>query len=496
MPSRLRCACLLSASIALAAPAALAAADDDLPTVLVGRIEPLDPTSAGLAGLLESGLEQELAPLANLHLLPREECLTIGDVSAADYLESCPVGQAEGCTLVVAQVDGADYAPAGTVAAEEGGAHVVIAIVDAEGLSVPVRLDARLGPDSERAFVRALARLIGEVERGEHATVDLREKPGNSGGDEHAALLARLRLQIDELEEEQPNLRLDLEEALQRDQRPRLTAAQVQTLRESDWVAFRDVGLPPDEYLAWWNSQEPLDRWRAQARGRKGQVILRPGAWVLAGPVVGSYRGAQVIDPATHQDSAIYAWQAMAAGVGGGAGLSVGYGLRPELEVGGSVDAVLAPYRAVFTERLSGEDGAPWEGTEEGQNAVLVVGLDLRWVPHPHRALRPVLSAGPVWWHGSAVDTRGFDVPGDLPVFPAPNLFGLRAEAGAELRLAPWLDLVADVPVMVVWGRATAVDGSASDDLVDETGPGAFLPVAVGLRLGLQIRIGGPLPPG
>lgn len=467
----------------LLAPRLVLAAGD----VLVTGFQPADPDSAGLAAMLSSVLEAALVTEDEIHVLPLDDVPALVDVEARLYLECCPPGQQAGCAYVVADHAGAAYAVGGSLRVGDPDIAVHLVLVDVGEAREAVAMDLALPPGEDERLMAEVAELLGRLIRGEIGRlVDIRED---------GRLLEGRALDPGELEQvlaeglgsrRLRRLRTGLSVAM-----PTFTPQDMERMKAGaeGLTEWERLGMNERAYLRWRNSGLDLTSWRRLQAGRALQVLVRPHAGFLWGPLEGSYLARIAMDPTLVET---YAWQGTSGAVGGGYGLDLGFGLTPAVDLEGGVQVAHSRFHVLVQQEVVGEPVLPREPTTTANTALLLT-AGLRVVPTPARALRPLLGAGVVFWRGTGVDdhTDLSSLQLDIPRFPAPRLLGPRALVGAELRLGPRWDMVAQVPMMLLvgtqWGLHDEDAGYLSDKDVCPVGP----PFAAGLELGIQARLGG-----
>jgi len=460
-------------------------------TVLAAGFQPESPESAGLAALLSSALEEALGQQAAFALLTPERVPPLGETGAQLYLDVCPAGEQLGCTFVVAQHAGADFAVTGAVLVQQAGAAVWVSLVDVGQAREALSFDLDLAPGGDQVLMERVAALLGRLVAGElGAEGDIRqlEVPGELRALDEEELAGLLE---EEVGLPTRGLRRGMELRL-----PTFTPDDLERQRQEEGLAeWERLGLSERAWLAWKNSGLTLSDWRARAVGRALQVLIRPRAAFLWGPVEGRYHARFAQDLSLYPEDTlveVYAWQSAGSGTGGGYGLELGFGLTPAVELELGLLRVHGRFYTLVQQEDVGEVVIPAEEIATG-NASLLLSAGMRMAPAPARAVRPVLGLGAAFWRGSAVDDHvdlsTLEVP--LPTFAAPVLVGVRAVGGAELRLGPRWDLVAQVPLLLLLGDGAEVHDEGGEALPAKAAPGAPLPFAAGLELCAQLRLGG-----
>ena len=465
-------------------------------TLLVTGLRPATPDSTGLAAMLSSVLEVELARVDGLELLPLDQVGPLYDYDVHLYLETCPRGEHLGCALVISQHAGADFAVTGLLEVGEGDVQVSLSLLDVGESREAVGLSLVVPPGEDAALLEQVASLLGRLLRGEVGQQqDIRFADDPEA--EEAERLARQELEAEiealvgstrggaQVHELSTGLDLSL---------PGFTPSDLENMRQEEGLSeWERLGMSEADYLRYRNSGLDLQSWRELNRGRIIQLLIRPRVGLVWGPVDSSYEARFAQDPDQGLEVVeIYAWQALRSALGGGYAIDLGFGISPALELEAGVGRVHGSYSALVQQETVGDVVIPAAPVDKG-NATLLASAGLRLVPFPARELRPILGGGVVFWQGTAVkqhlDLSQLSV--ELPTFAAPVLVGGRGVAGLELGLGPEADLVVQVPLMLLVGDARSVHDEAASYLSDKQEPPVFIPLAAGLELGLQLRLGG-----
>lgn len=462
--------------------------------VLVAPFQAVGLESKGISALLHAYMEVFLDEQSELDVLPVAEAGHVFDQKATLYLDSCPPTDEVGCALIVADAAGLPFAVTGSVQATESGADVHVYVLDVRELRQVDFTWALQGDDG--ALAEETARRLLAVARGEEGVpVDERfRRPAKSEEElaeeearrQDAAELQRSRSEVRDLGQRQ---KVELE-------RQRVTEAELAERMEGEGSKpWEQLEMSPRQYMRYKNSGLQLYEWRARARGRQSQVLLRPALGLVRGPVAGAYYGRYVRSETTLQVVQSYGWQAMTMGSGASLGLQAGYGLLPGLELGLVGGAALGGYTAdidVVDEGSVVRARDPMTFSSWNLHG----GLQVLAAPLPTLTVRPVIGGQLLLWRGAAVDR--FVLPPEdsgLEVFPAPTLGLVGVVAGVEARLGPRIDGWAHVPVQaVIWGGDANVQDEGISYLDPKEEPPTLAPVGAGLLLGLQVRLLGPRP--
>jgi len=458
---------------------------------MVASFQPVTPDSAGLAALLPAMLEDELERDPDLALRRLEGIPPLaGEFDIQLYLETCPAGEHVGCSFVVAQHAGVRFAVAGTVDAGEV-VVVGLSLVDVEQAREAVSLTLAVPVGEDRAFAEQVGQLLGALMRGELGQLeDIRFSEVEQPDDERRQQVEQ-ELQI--LSQEGPvEFQLDLLSAGLGVEQPVFTPADLLRARLDDAPAeWERLGMSGKEYMRYRNSGMDLLTWRRRRSGRALQLLLRPSLGFLWGPVVTRYHGRFAMD--LSEDDPIvesYGWQALESGTGFSAGLDLGFGLTPSLELEAGLAAISGRYLALVQQEEVFEPVIPEPENEDGAWSLCFAG-GLRLAPLPVSAARPVLGVAALLWRGSGVEDH-FALPvEELPRFSAPVLVGARVQPGVELRLSQRADLFAQLPLMVLVGQAREVYDEEGTSLQEKPVAPEFKPLALGLQAGVQVRLGG-----
>lgn len=477
----------------LALLGAVGAAQASTP-VLVAGFQPETRQDTGLASMVGAVMELQLAELPELSLIPLDTVPPMAGTDVRLYLESCPDGQAVGCAFVVSQHAGADFAITGTIGVAGDGVRVGLSLVDVGEAREAVGLELELPPGQDQLLLQQVAGLLGRVISGELGQLEDIRREGVYDAAETRELVQE---ELEELAAETgAALRLDsLTTGLDVVQ-PGFTPAQLEAMRETEGLTeWERLGMSERSYLAYRNSGLDLQSWRSLSRGRMLQLLIRPRAGLIFGPVDGGYYGSFYQDISLGlEDSFLetYATQAAEAGLGGGYGIDLGLGLTPSVEVEAGIGRLHGRYHTTIVMEEPDQSIRPTDELQGG-NSSLLLHAGLRLAPFPTRKIRPVLGGGVMLWRGTQVtdhvDLSSLTV--ELPVFDAPTLMGAHGLAGLEFFLGPHFDLVIQLPLMILVGDHASVHDEGVDLLTDKPEPAGAMPLATGLELGLQMRLGG-----
>jgi len=449
--------------IALLGSSVANAADQPTP-VLVSALQPASPEAIALATLLENYLAQEIALDKSLAVVRIEDTRPFEDYSARVYVQGCPPGDILGCSTIIAERGGADYAVTGTVRSSASGTEVEVDILDVNDSRVVVSFKSELANGDDKVFAQGVARVLA------------------------ARQIAQLSKDLGEVTV-----------ALSRPNReiPKTTYTVDDLAEQSNTDAIKPwerLDMSPGEYLRYRNSGFNLVEWRERSAGRQGQVMIAPMFGYANGTMAGSYYGAYATDDSTE---VVDAWSAETQQSGSGAWLNavVGYGITPALDVGVSVGVQTGNFTRDVDDVVVGQ---PEETTEPQTFSAsrLTLGARVGVGLFPARSIRPRMGGGLDWMRGYSV-SQFEQMPDWLTVFPAPSLLVAQVYAGGEARVSKNVDLVLQVPVtMMLAGTQPSTLRTGSQDVVTETVPNGPKVIGVGVTAGVQIRLFGKKPEG
>jgi hypothetical protein len=230
-----------------------------------------------------------------------------------------------------------------------------------------------------------------------------------------------------------------------------------------------------------------LAEWRERSRGRAGQIVWRPFAGFVRGPLDAEYFGrfAREASGGAFVVTESYAYQATVAGSGAIVGSDVAYGVLPWLELG--IEGALASgsYRV--------DIGVETEGVvvtrpEVFSCARVVLGPKALAALFPASTVRPVIGASVLWWSGRPLEAH-VEPPEETGTFPRPTTWTIGGVAGAEARVSRTVDLFVHVPVGVAFAAETPVRHDGTGVLGDTEPPPSLDPFVVGVVAGVQVRI-------
>lgn len=457
-------------------------------TVLVSTLQPRNPEATGLAVLVENFLASELDEHPDLDVLRIDELPPYEDYTARVYMEGCPPGDIQGCTLVMGQRGKAAWAVTGTVQALVTGTRVTIDIVDVEGARTALSFTSELEAGSDEAFAAGVAKVLVAAIGGEFEEKDIRELDEEAPAQDDDAV-AR---QLEELSRELGEVSAVVTRGDRAIERPKYTVEDLaKRAAQEGTTPWERIGMTAPEYLRWKNSGMKLATWRQRAMGRAGQVVVRPFGGFSRGPWAGEYYGRYAYDDAQVVDA--LSAQAVQGAGGATGGVAVAYGLHPVLDVGAAVSVVGGRYTVDVVQQIVGQPTGQRPPTSY-QEATVLFGPVLTVAPVPTWTIRPVVGAGFLMGEGPGVQDK-IQLPPDLVTWASPLLVFAQGFVGGEARLSDRVDVFAQVPVgVLVSGELSATERTGTQEVVETGVPGAASPVSAGFHVGLQLRLGGRKP--
>jgi hypothetical protein len=422
--------------------------------VLVADFRSRDAGADELAALLSEAVASELATIEGVEVVPLDQVGPVHDTPVWMYLASCPRDEEAGCAFVVAELAAARYAVAGSVSSKGEGARVDASIVDVLASEEIVHLEIDLAAGDEAGFAERVAEVLSRVLRGEIG------REGDVRGLPSAAERARIAAEREALFRE---LASDLD-------------------RELSGVSLEPRASRRVSPLG-------LAEWRARARGRAGQVLLRPFVGYVRGPIDAEYYGrfAREASGGAFVVAESYAYQSTLAGSGPVVGVEVAYGLLPWLELGVEGGLAYGRYGVDIGVQSVGEP-PPATRPEEFANRSLLVGPTALVVPFPVWAVRPLVGASVLWWSGTTVDDHA-EPPDETGSFPRRSTWTLGVVAGAEARVSRTVDLYLHAPLGLAIAGEADIRHEGSDALGDLPSPPPLDPFVAGVVVGIQVRI-------
>jgi hypothetical protein len=463
----------------------------DEPTrVFVSEFQAVNSEAGSLAALLSGYLVNQLDSHEELDAISAYEAPEIQGYSASLYLLSCPGGEYVGCAYVIGDTVDAEYAVAGTVEALAEGTRVRLSIIDVRDSREALSFEVDLGLGDDERFAEGVSDILLAVIAGEQgAVVDIRE--GEEGDPED---FDAVNTQLEALASEMGGVDTLTTRSDQAINRPEYTLEDLSTDMETDAAKPWEVlGMSPGEYVEYKNSGLTVNSWRQLAMGRKGQFIVRAGPSVGWGPYDTQYRGWYSIDPDTFAVLEARAWQARQnAGQAGGVAW-LGFGLTPVLEL--NLGAGVATGRYAMHIQKEQPDEVPAERPgEEFPASNLLVSARVLAVPWPTRTVRPIGGAGATFVLGEGNGQNLLPGAGTtLPDFDGSHFFLAQAYGGAEVSLNPRVDLYGLVPVSFLVGGwpVREHESGAPGTVQSYQAPPDTSPLAVGVELGISVRLGG-----
>ena len=461
--------------------------------VLVGALQARNDESASLAALIENYVAQKLADRSDLRVIRIEDTPDFEDYSARVYMESCPPGDAVGCTFVLAERGDALWAVTGSVQALVKGTRVDIDIVDVDGSRVAVSFRSELEPGRDEAFAEGVAGVLvaaiaGEVGREE----DIRDLDDDGDGQLSPEDKAILKAELAALDKELAGFDLTLRKAATSISRPKLTADDIAEADEGEgakpWERLR---MTSEEYLRYRNSGMTLPVWRKRIQGRRFQLMIRAGGGFINGPVDGRYYGRYALDSTTLTAVDVYAAQSVESGPSGVGVFQLGFGVHPMVDVGATVGITGGAFEYSIASEVVGQTNVAQEPTTV-ENSNIFAGPWVSVGLFPAAALRPTFGGGVLWFRGSGVLDH-IQPPDELASFDAQSLWLVNVFGGGEVRISDHVEFFAQIPVSfqvagdVVQEEKHTVVAALEGIQV----PGGASAIGVSVVAGIQVRIGG-----
>lgn len=472
----------------------LVALAQEAPTVLVSTFQPRNPEATRMASLLENFLAQELAASPEITVRRVDDMPRFEDYPARTYLDSCPPGDIQGCTYIVAERGEVDWAVTGSVRALVGTTKVTVDILDITTGRVIVSFETEVSDGNDEVFAQGVARVLVAAMTGEFVESDLRNT-GDDGeeGDMRELSNDAVAAQLSELSKELGEMTAILSTPNQEIQRSDFTMDDLMEEMEGEGVKpWERLDMSPGEYLRYKNADMPLTEWKERAMGRSLQLLIRPYLGFTRGPVDGKYYARYVYGASSLTVVDSYSAQAVQTGSGVVGGATLAFGVHPAVDVGVTGGISTGHFYYYINQETEGEPILPSE-EQAFQTSNWFVGPEVTAALMPTWSIRPVVGAGVLFWRTSSlsdkVDTQ------NLPVatFKAQVLPVAEGIVGAELRLSEYIDFYAQLPMQFIIGGTTFQDyrDSTQELLTDLDAPNEPSAFGVTARVGLQVRLGG-----
>lgn len=462
--------------------------------VLVSGLQPSAPAATGLAALLEGYLAQLLADEPDVLVRRVEEAPPFPDYDARVYIDGCPPGNIEGCTLVIGDRVQARYAITGSVLPLAVGSRVRISILDITDSRVVVTFRTDVAPGEDHAFADSVVKVMRAVVAGQIGSPDdIRDQNSPMEGEDGAVERgtdAEIAAQLAELS---PELAAAADVATQPRgsiERPNYTLEDLENVSDEGLAPWAQVGLSPGQYLRYRNSRLQLFEWKKRAMGHQFQLLLRvEGGW-WRGPTGGLYYNRHAYDT---QLTVVDSYTALAAQTHGAptAGGEVAFGLLPSLDIGFAAGA--------STGSLLIDIAA--DGSAEGAEQTTTVypgrvwfGPRLEAAFLPAGVIHPAIGAGATITRTPSV-AKYVELPEYAAALPPGMLVYGSVWPGVQVRLADALDFYARIPVdFLLAGDPVVEERDTTTSALVPTAPMSDTSLAVSVLVGLQVRLFGRTP--
>lgn len=457
-------------------------------SVLVGTFEGEGPAAEAVAAALVVQLEERLGSDPSLGLVRRESVPDMSGARVTSYLDSCPPGEAAGCTCVVAEFANVKWAVSGSVRVEGDAIFLETTFHEVESKEAVATVALRLEPGDQERFTARVAKTLRKIEEGdvEPSPSDIRVSapvvdPAEEARRREAAIADLVRAEFEDLtgsSRESARVKQYQEEEIDRaDAGPLDTPWDDEGMSAEDWKDMRSRGLEPGE-------------WKRKSRGRRGLVFVRPGVGLAWAPSTGSYFAQNLLDPSTMEPVETWAWQTQEPGAGLTTSLGVGVGIGRSLEIDASAAYFWGRYRSVFQEEFAGSEVEPIQVEEEAPSGSFLASVGVRVAPGSFRMVRPLGAVGVCYWRGNDATRYSKTTFESFPTFPDPHLLGIRLAGGVEASLSPRVDLYGQIPLIAFVGNPTETSGDPSETAMDVRPAPQFVPFGAGVEFGIQLRLG------
>ena len=454
---------------------------------------PNDPERSDLGIALVDSLESQIAIWDTLRVVPLDAIGMIQDISATLYARSCPEDEVLACSYVLGVRGGAHYAVATQLELLEHGVQISVHLIDVYEAESAVAFQLVLEEDRIDAYGQTVARILDSLATGRLAEEDdirdiqLTDREAELLFNDNAAqALQQLSGEIGDVStlSQRRHGRVEREEITRDD-----LILQAQTDGLSPWER---LDMSANEYVRYYNSGLNLIRWRELVRGRKGQLVLRPQVGIGRTWADSSYYGHVVSSEESLQTLESWAWQVPQLRDGFVSTLSVGVGVRPELEVGLIGGVALGSMLVQIDRTVENQSttiGNPFEYARQNWSA----GGYFRVSALPDWLIRPSLTGGIIWWMGTRISDHDLNLPPvELPDLDPARFFVTMVSPGTELRLSDTIDLVAEFPFYLRTGGVTSREewNGLDTGLILEPVPNVAL-IGYAVQVGMQVRLFG-----
>lgn len=458
--------------------------DFDLDSVFVAPVRAQDSDRLTDARSMTAAIIDRLRP-DHMLLLP-EDVENFGrdrDLSARDYLLSCPVDRYVDCGFVVALRGGADRA---VVAEWTLDGQIELSFLDVD--QALVRLVLAVDPTTTDVPEQVHG-LLGGLLDGSDDLVDVRIEP-DASVDPDAFSADALRAAREELDSMEQDL-LDRGDR-KRGRAKKLTRADLEPYRGRDVQApWEAAGLTADSWRRYKNSGRTLGWWKARAQGRQWELALSVTPITLGtGPWVQRYEAWYSIDPVSLQREDTYVMQDQERGLLRAWEFGLAIGFLPWMDAQVYGGPVINTFRWRI-QRIVPGDEQDIDPLQDRPVTTWRLGGRLNLAPFPTWPARPTLGLGATAWWGQD-RANVLEVPADIPDLPPNRMVLLGIHPGVEADLGPilrvWARFDLEIPVSA---RVTQTFLSGGANLPDDR-PGVDAEddgLSFGGAVGLTARI-------
>ena len=246
-----------------------------------------------------------------------------------------------------------------------------------------------------------------------------------------------------------------------------------------------------NEYMAFINSGSSLLKWKALKQGRLNKIMIRAGGGLGYIPAHGFYYGRSVFSNVDSSLVESYAWQIPQADISVLSQLSVGYGLRPDLDIGVTLGRAAGRFSIDLWTQVAGQ--TPSFRRENLSNDIFYIEPEISYVPRITSLVKPIASAALSMMFGRSADDYFASFEQTYPVLGDSFLMMLKLQPGVEMSLNTGLDVWVRAPLSMV------IIGVNDPDIEQQGGgalpererdiPGGYSTIGFSVLLGVQTRL-------
>ena len=445
---------------------------------LLAPVEIRGSTSISHAEAYQAELKELLEKRKSPAMINISDYPSFRGMPADKYLKECIPGELSGCAFALADANDTAFLISSKF---ESNDLVEVTVVNLkEGMIVQELISVK----STKEAAQRGSKVFVQVASGTYEAPEIKESNSGIKPEERIGSTS----DQEETQEELPPINFKKEDKVDKT----LTKADIEEMKKDEgskeWDQFN---MSAKEYMAFINSGSSLLKWRSLKQGRLNKLMIRFGGGLGYIPAHNFYYGRSVFSNVDNSLVESYAWQIPQADISVLSQISIGYGLRPDLDVGVSLGRASGRFSIDLWTQVAGQ--TPSFRRENLSNDIFYIEPEVSFVPKITSLVKPIASVGLSMMFGRSADDYFASFEQTYPVLNDSFLMMLKLQPGVEMSLNSGLDVWVRSPLSMV------VVGINDPDIIQEGGgalpererdvPGGYSPIGFGVLLGIQTRV-------